>query len=82
MPESINLFTMGATALTGIGMKLVFLCLALVVMTMMRKVIFGDDGVKNDWIAQAKQKGDFRSVAIYQCVMFGSTCFLLGSVLS
>lgn len=82
MPESINLTTMGVTALTGIGMKLGLLCIAMVVMTMMRRVIFGEDGVKNDWITQAKQKGDYRSIAIYQCVMFGATCFLLGNVLS
>ncbi|EKF9218938.1 TPA: hypothetical protein SLZ51_002352 [Vibrio cholerae] len=82
MPESINLTTMGFTALAGVGMKVMLLCFALVVMTMMRKVIFGEEGVKNDWIKQAKDKGDYRSVAIYQCVMFGSTCYLLGSIFS
>ncbi|WFQ78166.1 hypothetical protein PXH59_00540 (plasmid) [Xenorhabdus sp. SF857] len=82
MPDSINLTTVGFTALTGIGMKLMFLCLALIVMTMMRKIIFGVDGVKNDWIPKAKEKGDYRAVALYQCVMFGSTCYLIGSIFS
>ncbi|MCC8380090.1 hypothetical protein [Xenorhabdus sp. PB30.3] len=82
MPESINLTTVGFTALAGIGMKLMFLCLALIVMTMMRKMIFGCDGVKNDWIQKAKEKSDYRSIAIYQCVMFGSTCYLIGNIFS
>ncbi|CCO46697.1 conserved hypothetical protein [Vibrio nigripulchritudo SOn1] len=82
MPEYLDFSGVGFALLSGVVIKVVLLVFALVVMTLMRKFIFGSDGVKNDWIAEAKSKGDYRSVAIYQCVMFASTCFLLGSVLS
>ena len=82
MPEEINVSMIGATALTGIGMKVIIVCLALALLTAMRKVFNGKQGVSNDWIEKAIEKGDYRSVAFYQCVMFASTCLLLGSVLS
>lgn len=82
MPEEMNVMMIGATALTGIGMKLIIMCLALALLTVMRKVLNGKEGISNEWIKAAIEKRDYRSVAIYQCVMFASSCFLLGSVLS
>ncbi|SKA52774.1 hypothetical protein [Photobacterium toruni] len=82
MPEEMNAVMIGTTALAGIGMKVIIVCLALALLTAMRKVFNGKQGVCNEWIEKAVAKGDYRSVAIYQCVMFASTCYLLGSVLS
>lgn len=82
MPEDISVTMMGFTALMGIGMKLIILCFALALLTAMRKILNGKQGVSNDWIEKAIKAQDYRSVAAYQCIMFASTCFLLGSVLS
>ena len=82
MPEEINVSMITYTALAGVGMKLIVMCLALALLTAMRKVLNGKDGVNNDWIKHAIEQQDYRTVGLYQCVMFASTCFLLGSVLS
>ena len=82
MPDAINLSFVGITALTGIGMKLVMVLFALVLMTVFRRVFNGKEGVSNDWIQDAKQKGQYMPIAVYQCVMFAATCFLIGSIFS
>lgn len=82
MPESMGLATVGGIALTGVGLKLVTVLFALIVMTAFRKVFNGKQGVSNAWIEDAKAKGQYMPIAVYQCVMFAATCYLIGSIFS
>ncbi len=65
----------------GMLVRLVFMVVALLVISALRSHIFGPGGIKNDWIVEAKKNKQYWVVCIYQVSMFALVVLLLRRVI-
>lgn len=74
---------MSSVAVTGLGIKLLLMIVALVALvTLLRKLDKKSGVTFSDWINKAKEQGSFNAVSCYYSVRFAAVCWLISSIFS
>ena len=74
---------MSTVAITGLGIKLLMMIVAVLTVTTLLRKLDRASGVKfSDWINKAQEAKAFEAVAGYYAVRFAAVCWLIGAIFS
>ena len=69
--------------LVSLGIKLLFLFISLLSITLMLRFLDRLSGVKfHEWINDAKAASNHTAIALYYAIRFAATCWLIGAIFS